>query len=436
MALLLKRILIGLVAVLVIGLAVFAALAWRPLIAPIAPPAAASFAPPLVARGEVLAGAGYCATCHTAKGGALYAGGYPMATGFGTIYSTNITPDPETGIGAWSEAAFRRAMHEGVARDGSHLFPAFPYEHFTKLTDEDVAALYAYFMTRAPVRAPAHANTMPYPLNIRALQAGWKLLFFRPGRFEAQSARGADWNRGAYLAEGISHCGACHTPRNLLGAEERGQAYAGAAIDGWLAPPLTKANPSPVPWSQDELFAYLRRGVSRFHGTSAGPMSPVVHDGLVRLPDADVQALALYFTSVGDAVARAGETHPAIQQALAADRLGIGPQYDATTRLYTAACASCHYNSGGNVNPLRPELALNSAVNLPDPTNLLRVILYGISAKEGAPGVVMPGFAHGFSDADIARIAAFLRATHTTRAPWPDLEKQVAAIRAQGKAQE
>jgi mono/diheme cytochrome c family protein len=209
----LKRILIGLIALVVIGLAGFVVFAWWPAIAPVPPPAAASFAPTLVARGEVLAGAGYCATCHTAKGGALYAGGSPMVTGFGTIYSTNIIPDPETGIGSWSEAAFRRAMQEGVARDGSHLFPAFPYDHFTKLTDEDVAALYAFLMTRTPVSAPAHENTIPFPLNIRALQAGWKLLFFRPGRFEPDPARGADWNRGAYLAEGISHCGACHTPR-------------------------------------------------------------------------------------------------------------------------------------------------------------------------------------------------------------------------------
>ena len=187
-----------------------------------------------------------------------------------------------------------------------------------------------------------------------------------------------------------------------------------------------------MPWGEDELFAYLRRGVSRYHGTSAGPMSPVVHDGPVRLPDPDVEALAVYFDDVAGGAARVAEAQPAVQQALAADKLGIGLQYDPPTRLYTAACASCHYNAAGKVNPLRPDLALNSAVNLPDPTNLVRVILYGIAAKEGAPGVVMPGFAHGFSDADIARIAAYLRATHTTRAPWPDLEKQVAAIRAQG----
>jgi mono/diheme cytochrome c family protein len=429
----LKRILIGLAAIAIIGLGCFAALAWRTPIEPIAPPTRSSFLSELITRGEVLAGAGYCATCHTAKGGKVYAGGYPMNTGFGTIYSTNITPDPETGIGSWSEEAFRRAMHEGVARDGTHLFPAFPYDHFTKLTDEDVSALYAYFMTREPVRASAPDNTVPFPLNIRALQAGWKLLFFRSGRYESRADRGLEWNRGAYLAEGISHCGACHTPRNMLGAEKSGQAFAGAAIDNWVAPPLTKGNPSPAPWSEEELAAYLRSGVSRLHGTAAGPMSPVVHDGLTKLPDSDIKALATYFADVSDAATRAGETEPAIREALAVSSRGVGLQYDSAARLYTAACASCHYNGGDAVNPLRPDLALNSAVNLSDPTNLIHVTLDGISAPEGAPGIVMPGFARGLTDADIAGIAAYLRATRTSRTPWPDLEKTVAAIRAEGK---
>ncbi len=430
-----KRIVLGLFVVAVVGLGGFAVLAWRSAIAPVAPPAAASFPAELVARGEVLAGAGYCATCHTAKGGKPYAGGYAMHTDFGTIYSTNITPDPETGIGTWSEAAFRRAMREGVARDGSHLFPAFPYDHFSKLTDTDVAALYAYVMTRQPVRATPPDNTLPFPLGLRPLQAGWKLLFFHPGRLKERKDRGPDWNRGAYLAEGISHCGACHTPRNLLGAERHGAAYAGAAIDNWLAPPLTKANPSPVPWSEAELITYLRNGVSSYHGVAAGPMSPVVHDGLARLPDADIKALARYFAEVGGAEARVGEQQPAIERALAANARNGGPQHDASARLYTAACASCHYNGAGRVNPLRPDLALNSAVNLSEPTNLIRVMLYGVTAREGAPGVAMPGFAPGMSDADIARIAAYLRAKHTAHPPWPELEKAVAAVRAQGRGQ-
>jgi mono/diheme cytochrome c family protein len=431
-----RRILIVLLAAAVAGIGGFAALAWRPPIAAIAKPSPSSFPPELVARGATLAGAGYCATCHTTKGGKLYAGDYAMVTGFGTIYSTNITPDPKTGIGTWSEAAFRRAMHQGVARDGSYLFPAFPYDHFTKLSDGDVAALYAYLMTRQPVRAVAHADSLPFPLNIRMLQAGWRLLFFRPGRFEPKPERGPQWNRGAYLAQGISHCGACHTPRNLLGAEERNRTYAGAPVDSWFAPPLTAANPSPVPWDQAELYAYLRTGFSQFHGTSAGPMAPVVHDGLAKLPDTDVHALAVYFGDVDDAAARANEAKPAIAKALAADKIEIGLLYDPKTRLYTAACASCHYNSGDSPNPLRPDLALNSAVNLADPTNLIRVILYGIDAKQGIPGVVMPGFAYGFGNDDVARIAAYLRATRTAQAPWPDLEKKIASIRAQGNIQQ
>ena len=428
----LKRIVLGLIAVFVVGIVGFGVFAWRPAIGKIASPAPSAFAPEMVARGEVLAGAGYCSTCHTTKGGQPFAGGYPMKTGFGTIYSTNITPDAKTGIGAWSEAAFRRAMHQGVARNGSHLFPAFPYDHFTKLTDADVSALYAYMMTRRAVEAPAKRNSIPFPLNIRALQAGWKLLFFRPGRFEPDAAKSAEWNRGAYLAEGVSHCGACHTPRNALGAEKRDKAFAGAPIDDWIAPPLTASNPSPAPWDQAELAVYLRTGISRHHGVAAGPMAPVVHDGLTKLPDADIQALAVYFADIDGAAGRASSLAPALQKAAAANRLNVGPQTLPAARLYTAACASCHYNGAGRLNPLRPDLALNSAVNLDDPTNLIRVVLYGVSAKDGAPGVVMPSFTR-FSDADVAQLAAYLRATRTDKPAWQNLDKKVAAIRAQGK---
>lgn len=430
-----KRLLIGVAAILLVGLIGFSIFAWRPAFIPIAVPAPTSFAPEQVARGAVLASAGYCASCHTAKGGKAFAGGYAMATQFGTIYSTNITPDADTGIGTWSEAAFKRAMHEGVRRDGAHLLPAFPYDHFTKLTDDDVAALYAFLMTQPAVSAPAHRNTIPFPLNIRALQAGWKLLFFHPGRYRPDAAKSAEWNRGAYLAQGLSHCGACHTPRGALGAEKSGKMYAGAAIDNWVAPPLTKANPSPVPWDQVELATYLSTGVSRYHGTAAGPMGQVTR-GLAALPAADIQALAAYFADVGDAKTRAGGTAAALAHARSADRIGIGLQYAPAARLYTAACASCHYNGPGEPNPLRPDLALNSAVNLDDPTNLIQVILFGISAKDGAPGVVMPAFGRGFTDADVARIAAYLRATRTAKPAWPDLATKVAAIRAQGRTGE
>jgi len=422
------------VVVIVVGVAGFALFAHRAAIAPINPPPTSAFSPELIARGEQLAGAGYCITCHTARDGKPYSGGYAINTAFGTIYSTNITPDPETGIGTWSEAAFTRAMREGVARDGAHLFPAFPYNHFTRLTDADVRALYAYFMTREPVVARAPANTVPFPLSIRALQAGWKLLFFRAGRFQPDPKRDAEWNEGAYLAQGISHCGACHTPRNVLGGEKKHARYAGADVDTWSAPPLTAANPAPVPWDAEELMAYLRTGVSALHGTVAGPMAPVVHDGLAKLPDSDVQAIATYFSTIDEAASRAASKDAAVQKALQREQLDRVRMatYDAPARLYVSACASCHYNRG-TPNPLRPDLALNSAVSLPEPANLIGVVLHGVSAREGAPGIVMPAFASGFSNRDIAQIAAYLRATRTDLPPWPHLEEKVAALRGASK---
>jgi len=417
----------------VIGLVGFAAFAWRPALPEVATPASSSFNPDVVARGAMLASIGYCSTCHSIPGGLPYGGGYAMKSPFGTLYSTNISPDRETGIGTWSKEAFRRAMHEGVARDGSHLFPGFPYDHFTKISDDDVDAIYAFMMTQPAVHAPAHPNELIFPLGIRALQAGWKLLFFRPGRFEPSPDHDALWNRGAYIAEAFSHCSACHTPRNPLGAEWGGASrYTGASVDGWFAPPLTAANPSPAPWTSDELHAYLFNGLSRFHGTPSGPMSPAAHS-LAALSASDQDALVRYVASL-----RGGEADPqvaatAINRALQIDATSAGHQTERDVRLYVAACASCHYNGSAVINPNRPDLALNSAVHLADPANLIRVILFGIDTPEGAGGLVMPAFGSGLSDADVARIAAYLRRTRTNQPPWPDLETTVGKIRAQGK---
>ncbi len=426
-----KHVVACVVAVLIVGVGAFAAFAWRPAISEVSTPEPSSFSPALIQQGARLAAAGFCASCHTVAGGKPFAGGYAMKTGFGTIYSTNISPDRETGIGTWSEAAFLRAMHEGVARDGSHLFPAFPYDHFTKLSDADVHALYAYAMTRPPVHAENHPNEMPFPFGIRALQAGWKLLFFHPGRFEFQTNESQLWNRGAYLAESLSHCSACHTPRGPLGAELTNRLYQGASVDGWFAPALTAANPSPVPWTSAELRDYLTTGLSRYHGPAAGPMSPVTHE-LATLNADDQQALVTYVESLGAGDARDDHVASAVTLALAVDAQDSKKISNASGRLFVSACASCHYNRTPDVNPNRPELGLNSAVFLDDPSNLIRVILYGISAKEGAGGIVMPGFARGMTDEDVASIAAYLRSTRTEKAQWPNLTKQVAAIRAAG----
>src|ERR1700731_3731225 len=224
------------VAVLLIGGAVAAfGIAWRPAIAAIDPPAPQSFDAALVKRGRDLAAIVNCSDCHTVRDGKSFAGGLPVPTPFGTIFSSNITPDPETGIGRWPEAAFRRAMRSGVDRAGRHLYPTFPYDHFTNVSDEDDQALYAYLMTRQPVRAAARANQLPFPLDQRFVIAGWKLLFLRRGTYQPDSTRSAEWNRGAYLVEGLAHCGACHTPRNALGAERANGAFSGGDVDNWHA---------------------------------------------------------------------------------------------------------------------------------------------------------------------------------------------------------
>src|SRR6202041_1104179 len=275
-----------------------AVLPWRS-IAPIARPDASVYSAATIARGRQLAALGDCAVCHTAMNGAINAGGRALETPFGTIYSTNITPDPDTGIGAWSYPAFERAMRDGIHRDGRHLYPAFPYPHFAKTTDADLQALYAYLMAQSPVRAEGPATRLAFPFNLRPLMAGWNALFHQAGAFEADATQSASWNRGAYLVEGLGHCGACHSPRNAFGAEKANAYLAGGFADGWEAPPLTLLSQAPIPWSEDELFSYLRSGESRFHGVAAGPMAPVVKE-LASLPDHDIRAMAVYLASFNE----------------------------------------------------------------------------------------------------------------------------------------
>src|SRR3981081_3735781 len=252
-----------------------------------------------MAGGRQLAALGDCAVCHTVANGIINAGGRPLEAPFGTIYSTNITPDPETGIGAWSYPAFERAMREGIHRDGRHLYPAFPYTHYARATDADLQALYAHLMAQTPVRADTPKTGLGFPFNLRPLLAGWNALFHQPGVFEADPTKSAIWNRGAYLVEGLGHCGACHSPRNVVGAEKANAYLAGGFAEGREAPPLTSLSQAPIPWSEDELFAYLRTGESRFHGVAAGPMAPVVKE-LAGLPDEDIRAMAVYLASFND----------------------------------------------------------------------------------------------------------------------------------------
>lgn len=385
-----------------------------------------------VEKGRVLASAGFCAACHTAPGGAPYAGNYAMVTNFGTIYGSNITPDPETGIGAWSPAAFRRALHQGVDRQGRNLFPAFPYDHFTKLSDADVDALYAYIMTDVtPVHEVTKQPTIPAPMNLRILQSGWKLLFVHFGRYQPNPTQSEEWNRGAYLAESLAHCGACHTPRNILGAEVRSRPYAGAAVDGWIAPPLTSANPSAVPWTATSYTSYLSSGSAQYHGVAAGPMAEVVA-GFRQLPASDIEAIGTYLGSLSNPQETNPASIPAVAASIAAGAPNPAYRLDEGAQLYAAACASCHYNSSvDNVRLERPDLGIIADTRLDDPANLIHTILDGVPSSEGIHGVAMPAFRSAFNDSQIAAIAQYIRKTQAGLDPWPNLEASVASIRAQ-----
>jgi mono/diheme cytochrome c family protein len=352
-------------------------------------------------------------------------------TPFGIIYGSNITPDPKTGIGGWSLEAFTRAIREGVSRDGSHLFAAFPFNAYTELEDDDVKALYAFLMTRPAVSATVPSSTVPFPLSIRFLQGGWKVLCFKSGRYQPDPAKNSQWNHGAYLARAVSDCGGCHTPRNAIGGEKLRDAYSGTVVDNWIAPPLTVANPSPIRWTQQQLFNYLRIGVDPLHGAIAATMTPVVREGLDSpvVPDSDIRAIAAYMSDIDGAREHVTNVQAATRQALEKSSIGIGQDYDADANLYTSACLSCHYNTGAIPLPARPELTLNSALSLPEPTNFIQAVLWGVGDTDGARGLVMPAYASSFSDAEVARLAAYLRRTRTTQPPWADLENKVSIAR-------
>jgi mono/diheme cytochrome c family protein len=417
------------VAALVIGGAAAAfAIAWRPAISAIGPPAPQSFDTALVKRGRDLAAIGNCSTCHTLRGGKDLAGGLPVPTPFGTIYSSNITPDPETGIGRWPEAAFRRAMRSGVDRDGQHLYPTFPYDHFTNVTDEDDQALYAYLMTREPVQAPAHDNQLPFPLDQRFIIAGWKLLFLRHGTYRPDATKSAEWNRGGYLVEGLAHCGACHTPRNMLGAERRSAQFAGGDVDYWHAPAINAQSPAPVPWDAGALFAYLRNGWHPDHGVARGPMALVVSN-LSEVPDRDVRAIATYVADLFGAPPadrkRRGEEVLAQAKSPAAQ---TSDAYATGAAIYTAACATCHETGRplpfGGVN-----LALSTVISSPDARNAANIVVSGVRPVEGERSPIMPGFAAGMNDGQIAALLNYLRARFSDRPAWTNVEKTIETAR-------
>ncbi|TMH38100.1 MAG: c-type cytochrome [Betaproteobacteria bacterium] len=408
-----------------------AATSWAADVAPTAKPAAdQSMADStLIARGAELAAIGNCASCHTHPEGKSFAGGRPIKTPFGTLYSTNITPDNETGIGKWSAEDFLRAMHDGVAPGRRNLYPAFPYDHFTRLTDNDVEAIYAFVMTREPVRLTAPPNQLAFPMNLRSALSVWKVLFLERGAYRPDPQQDAEWNRGAYLVEGLGHCGACHTPRNAMGAEEHTRDFDGGQSEGWDAPALNSSSPAPSAWTAEQLYAYLRQGRDENHGTAVGPMKPVV-DNLSQVPESDVRAIARYVAwrmNRGQLVRVAATSSDSAQTVI-----GDGEA------IFRGACASCHEAeaSGGPIRSGRTvPLSLTTSVNAPDARNAIHIVLEGIWPDAGEKGAFMPPFEGAFTEQQLAALLGYVRSRYARGPAWSDLPKQVRAIMHTGQKQ-
>jgi mono/diheme cytochrome c family protein len=428
--------LLGVLAIIVLAVITVTALA-RPSIDPITPPGQHTFDPALVKRGAQLAAIGNCAGCHTASEKSPYAGGLAMATPFGKIYSTNITPDPKTGIGTWSEEAFRRAMQEGISRDGHHLYPAFPYDHFTRLSRDDIKALYAFFMTRDPINAPAHANDLRFPFGFRPLIAVWNSLYLDKRSFALNPSQSQEWNRGAYLADTLGHCSACHSPRNKLGEEDKRQYLGGGEAENWYAPALNAKSPSPVPWSVEALHAYLRTGLAPDHAIAGGPMQDVV-DGLKYADEKDVHAIATYIHSMlGTPTAEQQTRADSSRRRAALSSITLAKptapiassdeerQLQLGATVYTSACASCHDAGRQLSSDGALPLPLAIAVYDPDPRNLIHIVRNGIFPAADQRGRWMPAFSGTLTDEQLTALVVFLRHYAADAPPWPKVADTV-----------
>lgn len=402
----------------------------RAAIAPVQPSAQTPYTAAVIERGRQLAALGNCVHCHTAEGGAPLAGGRAIETPFGTVVSTNITPDAGHGVGLWGFSAFQRAMRDGIARDGRHLYPAFPYTAFTRITDDDLQALYAWLMTQPAVAHAPPPSVLRFPFNLRPLLAVWNALALQPGTVAPDASRSALWNRGTYLVNGVGHCGACHTERGALGAERSASRYLGGAlVQGWEAPALGALARPPVRWSEPQLLRYLRQGHDAAHGIAAGPMAPVVR-GLAQASVDDVRAIAHYLVSLQPAPDAGADA--AADALLARSREQAARLRGPAQRMLETACGACHHDGDGpQLLGLNQPLALNPNLHSARPDNLLRTILDGIQDPAFVEIGHMPAFRHALSDAQVADLAAYLRARFAPDQPaWPELEAAVARARA------
>jgi mono/diheme cytochrome c family protein len=373
--------------------------------------APASLAPSPIERGKYLATAGNCVSCHTRPGGLPFTGGLAFATPFGTIYSTNITPDNGTGIGKWKAEDLRRAMHEGLAPDGRRLFPAFPYTSFTKVTDADVDDIYAYLRSLKPERYTPPENSFLFRQRWPMMQ--WNALFFEPARFKPDASKSAEWNRGAYLVDGLGHCSACHTPRNLFMAEVASRAYGGGSgiahevakdeLRPWSGVNLTSAKEGLAAWSVGDLAKYLQTGFSTRAGTF-GPMNDVIVNSLKQMTPQDVRAMAVYIKSL-----------PAYESATAAV---TADEAKAGAAIYKDRCEKCHLSSGRGGMFTGPPLSGSAVVQTDDPASLINIILFGpMVPKEVSLGAweTMKGYLDILNDTETAAVANYVRGSWSNR---------------------
>ncbi|HEX2652282.1 MAG TPA: c-type cytochrome [Xanthobacteraceae bacterium] len=365
-----------------------------------------------IERGRYLSAAGDCQACHTTEGGKPFAGGRPLPTPFGTIYTANITPDDQTGIGGWTNDQFFRALHQGVGADGKNLYPAFPYPWYTKVTREDSDAIKAYLSTLEPVKNRRPDNTLAWPLNYRIVMEGWNTLFFNEGVFKPDTSKSAQWNRGAYLVEGLGHCGACHTPTNVLGASKKDSFLEGGKLQEWYAPSLAGDLRSGLgSWSSDDIVTFLKTGRNS-HSTAYGPMSEVITFSTSKLTDDDLGAIATYLKDLpaGDSNVKPAEVNANLMQTGQA--------------IFVDNCAACHRSNGEGVPGMFPSLKGDANVQSSDPTTVVRLILNGAHAAvtDARPTPFsMPAFGWKLNDDQIAALVNYVRNS------WGNASPNVAA---------
>jgi len=365
----------------------------------------------LIERGQYLTRAADCVACHTAKGGAPFAGGLVFVLPFGTIYSANITPDKDTGIGSWNDAAFLNALHKGIDDEGKPLYPAMPYASYTGMTDADALAIKAYLFSLAAVHNEVPENRLHFPFNQRWLIGVWASLFDSDRRFEPDAARSAQWNRGAYLVENLAHCGECHTPRNIAFALDNRDKFAGDIQSGWRAYNITSDRSSGVgSWSAEELAQYLSNGHADRHGTAGGPMGEAVDDSLKYLTKGDIAAIVNYLQTV-PALASSDLLATKTTPAPASHREGVIANIDLLGKqIFEGACVSCHGWTGASALTRYATLTGARAINDATATNVAQMVLHGMARAAPGGKIFMPAFGHAYSDAEIAAVANYVTA--------------------------